>query len=119
MSNTIQEKMTLFVRPCSEGENGFKVMSVNEVHKFWMLDEDINIGQVTVDYQLPEDMTHETLALKSVATLKERQKKVQADAHMKIKKMEEKIERLLMITDQSSGVIEVTPFESEDDDIPF
>ena len=120
MSKLIQEKMSIFVRPDSENEMGFKVMAVNDFHKFCMTNEDINVGSATVEYQLPEDMTHQSLALKSIATLKERQDKVRADAHVKIQKMEEKITTLLMITDESEAPIDVTPFDnSEFDEIPF
>lgn len=120
MSNAIKEKMTIFVRPDSENENGFKVMAVNDVHKFWMTDEDINVGVATVEYDLPEDMTNQSLALKSIATLKERQDKVRADAYVKIQNMEEKIATLMMITDQSGGLVDVTPFDRNyDDEIPF
>ena len=120
MSKSIQEKMTIFVRPDSANEKGFKVMAVNDVHKYWMTDEDINVGDAVVEYELPEDMTHESLALKSIVTLKERQQKVRADAEVKIQNMEKKINQLLMITDQSDGTIDVTPFDnSEFDEIPF
>ena len=85
------------------------------------------LGTTSVSFSSPENMSREEMAIKAIETLREKQKGIEADAHRRVMKLEERIRSLLMLTHQpddnvvilreatTGNIIEV----SEDDELPF
>jgi len=81
-------------------DKGFDFKLIPKNKAYWMTDGDVNMGEVEVHFDPPADLDHQTLALKAIETLREKQADARAECEMRIKDLDEKIEKLLMITHQ-------------------
>lgn len=120
--------MCIYAVPNADAKDGFEMILVPPDRRWWMNEQDVMIGMTTVSFDPPENMSREDMAIKAVETLKDKQKQIMAESQMRINKLQERINQLLLIThhkpeaqnDSDSNVI-VGEFKKEayDDDIPF
>lgn len=120
-------KLDIWAIPDVEAEDGFVLNLIAQRHKYYMSEDCVMLGTTSVSFAPPENMSREDMALKAVETLREKQKGIEADAHRRVMKLEQRIRSLLMLTHQpmdnvvvlreatTGNVIEVI----EDDEIPF
>tara|TARA_R110000803_G_scaffold180290_7_gene242727 strand:+ start:1545 stop:1877 length:333 start_codon:yes stop_codon:yes gene_type:complete len=101
LGTKITDELNLFARPDEHAENGFDLMLVNDAHVFLMRDTDIKIDTVTVTFSPPNKMTEQELIMLAVATLREKQKTIQADAGMRVAQLDEQINKMLLLTHQT------------------
>ena len=87
-----------------DSESGMLLKLIDEEHKFLMRDEEINIGLVTCTFIKPEGLTEESLRRMAVETLREKQKKLQADAYRAEQILQGKIDKLLLLTHDQNEV---------------
>lgn len=96
----IQTNMLCYARPNADEETGFKLLLVEKDLKWWMNDEDICIATVPVEYFPPDDMSEEELIMKAIESLRDKQKQILADAQYQVHKLDEKINKMLLLTHQ-------------------
>jgi len=126
----VDQKMFLYARPNEDAENGFQLILVTEQFRYYMHDENVLLDTVVVEYMPPVDLSYEQMIVKAVQTLRDKQKQILAESHRKIAQLDEKINKMLLLTDQSksdsSDVVisaEITPSDlsntDDGNDIPF
>ena len=120
-------KMDVWAIPDHNAEEGYVLDLVPGRHRYYMSEDCVMLGTTSVSFSSPENMSREEMAIKAIETLREKQKGIEADAHRRVMKLEERIRSLLMLTHQpddnvvilreatTGNIIEV----SEDDELPF
>ena len=99
MSNeNTTEECHLFIAPDKESERGFNYRIVPSYFRWIAGDDWIKVGDVNIDYVIPNDMTEDELRQKAINTLKEKQERVIAEAVVEKGKLQKRIDELLMIT---------------------
>ena len=121
MGETSKETMCIFAIPDADAKEGFTTTLIQPRHKWLMNDEDINLGEVDVYYDIPSSLDRNELIGKAITTMKEKQARYRAEAEEKCTRLQEKINTLLMITHQSEPVDTDAVIDRSDlgDDIPF
>lgn len=77
-------------------EEGFRYMLTDKSH--YMYSDEIFIDEVIVDFNPPENLSEDDLRKKAIQTLKDQQQKILADAQMRSNKLQEKIDKMLLLT---------------------
>ena len=103
----IEAKMLVFARPDPEEKSGFKLLLIEPDFKWWMKSEDVRIDTVSVRYRAPDNMSHEEFIRKAIESLRDKQKQVQAEAALKMAKLDEQIKSLLLLTYQPDDSVVV------------
>ena len=98
--STATETMCVFARPTEGEDTGFKILLVSTLHKYFMQDEDINIGEVEITYKLPGGMTHIDLVKLAIDTIQEKASAAMAEAVKRDQKYKEMINQLQRLTYQ-------------------
>lgn len=90
------ENMLVFLCPDKNDDSGIKIRLISEHHRYYMSDNDVRIGDQNIEcyIDIPDERE---LLLKAVETLKEKQKKIYADAEQQVGKIQKRIEQLLLL----------------------
>ena len=114
----LKETMSIYAVPDSQESIGFKFKLIPQEKKWWMHDEDICVGEVEVEYDPPSDMTKDQLVLKAIETLKDKQTQAMASAQVKYNELQEKINKLTLISHNPSDVDDsIIEHDKGDDEI--
>lgn len=105
MSDKQHQKMCIYAVPDADEDEGFRFALIPENRRWWMDEQDVCVGVTVVSFDPPDNMSREQMALKAVETLRDKIKQTQADAQMKINKLQTKIDGLLLLTYQSDDVL--------------
>lgn len=102
----IQKTLKLYMRPDSDEEDGFVYFVTDPAYGYsWTQDHDINIGDVDVSFNVPNDLTEDELRRKAIDTLKDKQDAIRAKAFRDIEALQNRIDEMLLLTHQSESVI--------------
>ena len=124
----VNEKMFLYARPDADEDNGFKLILVPEIFKYYTDASDVMIDVVSVEYMPPGNLSYQEMVIKAVETLRDKQKQILASAHRSIAQLDDKINTMLLLTHQSTSddIVLTTPdlatsssSSSSKNDIPF
>lgn len=115
----MKEKLTLCVEHDENTPGRLKFFLISPRHEWYLHDnKQIKIAKdIEVEYEPPQ-MSEDELRLKAVEQLRDRQKRVRADASKAIADLDEQINKLMLITYQPESV-EVSAPASPADDLPF
>ena len=73
----IEKTLNLYVRPDAEKDEGFFYFVTDPQYDYtWTQDHDIKLGQVSVSFLAPEDLTEDELRKKAIDTLKDKQEQI-------------------------------------------
>lgn len=104
------ENMHLYVEPNDEAEtaddNPFNFFLVSEKHRWYTNgDNQIRVGEVQIEYPVPDKIGEDALAAAAIKELREKQQKVRADAHERCEKLDEQIKKLSRLTHQPTDIV--------------
>ena len=96
--------MLQFMRPDVDEEQGYKLLLLEEAHRWFMNTGDIKLGEVLVAYNDVEFSENE-LRFKAVTTMQEEQEKTRTDAAVTVAKLQKHIDKLLVLTYNPEGKV--------------
>ena len=104
------EELLLFVEPNSDAEtqndSPLNFFLVNKKHQWYCnSSSQIRIGEVEVEFPVPEKIGEDALVTHAINTLRERQQKIRDDAARDLAKIEEEIAKLALLTYNPDGVV--------------
>ena len=103
------EKMKLFLYAESDNDpenaSGMMLSLITDNHKFLMSDEAINLGEITVRYNKPKDLTEDSLRRMAIETLQKKQESERAKAYRREQELQRKIDKLLLLTHTNHEVV--------------
>lgn len=86
----------VYAKPCTDNEVGYELCLVNKEHKYWMNDQDILIQEVSCYVNLPT-LDRAQLAQQAINTLRDKQKRIKADAYKEEMRLEKLVQELLTL----------------------
>lgn len=101
----IEKTLKLYIRPDRDEEQGFKYFLLDPAFGYqWTQEADIEIGEVAVQFIIPEMLTDDDLRLKAIETLKKKQEAIKANAYKEIQGLQERIDKMMLLTHQPNVV---------------
>ncbi len=92
----VNKEVYVYMRPSSTEESGYRFVVACKDLRWATGSEDILLDTVNVEIGIA-DYSQNELALKAIATLRERQERVLAEAEVETQRLQEKIDRLLLL----------------------
>lgn len=119
MHNT--ETMLLFIESDEKSEDGMAFLLTNFRHQWATRDEQINLGEIEITYEIPFGLDSDAIREKAIKTLQDKQERIIADAYMAKQRLQIKIDKLLMLTHckSDSELIVDNVVLLENDETPF
>lgn len=105
---TVTLQMEVWARTDPAEAEGFRLLLVPRELRMWMGDQDVCLETVPIEFQSP-NMSHEAMVLKAIQTLRDKQEDILAGAQLQVARLDERINRLLMLTHQPMGEAVVLP----------
>lgn len=92
-------------------KDGFRLRLLPPEYSWYMDTTDVKVGTTSIQFITPDNMSREEMAIKAIATLKEKQTEIRARAEMEINKLEARIQELLLLTYNPNGdnITPITP----------
>lgn len=87
----------IFAVPDPSKNDGFRLELVPENLIWYMADEDIKLELISIPFKTSEEIDLDSLRVKAINTLKDKQTKIMADAQFERNKLQEKINSLLLL----------------------
>jgi len=122
MSKQATENMLLVVEANSENESGVSFFLANTRHEWWLDDEAVKVSTVKITYEYPDSLSEDEFRVMAIKTLRDKQDRVIAEAQLTKVDLQNKIDKLLMLTHQpAASELEPAPdvITDETRDIPF
>lgn len=110
------EEMFIFVESDKKAADGMKLFLVPKRWEYYPDDEAVKLGKVQVRYTALKDLTPKEIRAKAIKTLRDKQERVIAEAQKRKMRLQEKIDNLLLLSDQRKPSLKVV---SDSDDCPF
>lgn len=99
----MRETMALVVNADANEESGMRFY-LWPTSNLWLIpDDDVKLAEVEVCYSMPDNMTPEDIRRAAVETLKEKQKHAYAKAEERVNRLQERINKLQMLTYQPAA----------------
>ncbi len=94
--------MSLFAKSDTDPKNerGFTLTPIAGCHTFFMDDDAIDLGAITVTFRAPNNINAKLLRERAIETLKKKQEQVKAEAYQVHLELQGKIDKLFLITYQ-------------------
>ena len=109
----------LWVVPDEDEPQGFRFELVSAQGRWSVSDGWIRIDEVRASFELPNNLNEDTLRLRAITTLKEKQEQVLADAHRRVQQYQYEIDKLLALPAPSSVVEAMSQSDADVVDASF
>lgn len=111
------EHFHIYARSDPDSETGMRFILLPSGYTFLSNDEDIEVGAVDLEYQVPSHLNADELRKLAIQTLEKKQREVMAEAERRRNELQGKINDLLRLEHQQDATYVL--LRDDEDDIPF
>ena len=100
----MKEECHIFVESDNDAKDGMRFSLIPDRFRYYMGDEAVNLQEICITYDLPGDLSTETIRKKAIETLMAKQDRVVAEAQQTKTELQTKINDLLLLTHQAAKI---------------
>ena len=90
----MKKELNVYVVSANYYEDGYDIQLISNNHEFLMNEQNLKLGTIDIEFELPREFTEDELILHSIRALKEKQSKTRAQAESECSDIQEEINKL-------------------------